>query len=94
MPTLACWGWSSFDNENLYGNVDCLSARKPEIKGDLFQLRPKESASALFLYDVTSSYLEGEHNELGAFGYKRDGKRASANLSSYYATCAERAAPG
>jgi len=27
----------------------------------------------LFLYDVTSSYLEGTHNEYAAFGYNRDG---------------------
>ena len=32
----------------------------------------------LFLYDVTSSYLEGEKNELGEYGYNRDGKRGSA----------------
>jgi transposase len=27
---------------------------------------------ALFLYDVTSSYLEGQHNALGDYGYPRD----------------------
>ena len=32
------------------------------------------------LYDVTSSYLEGEHNELGAFGYNRDGKRGKHQI--------------
>jgi transposase len=34
----------------------------------------------LFFYDVTSSYLEGEHNELGAFGYNRDGKRGKLQI--------------
>ena len=34
----------------------------------------------LFLYDVTSSYLEGEHNALGAFGYNRDGKRGKLQI--------------
>src|SRR6266446_535645 len=29
----------------------------------------------LFLYDVTSSYLEGDHNAFGAYGYGRDGKK-------------------
>ena len=29
----------------------------------------------LVLYDLTSSYLEGQHCELGRFGYSRDGKR-------------------
>jgi transposase len=28
----------------------------------------------LFLYDVTSSYLEGDYNALAAWGYSRDGK--------------------
>jgi transposase len=34
----------------------------------------------LFLYDVTSSYREGEQNELGAYGYNRDGKRGKLQI--------------
>jgi len=34
----------------------------------------------LFLYDVTSSYLEGEQNELAAFGYNRDKKRGKKQI--------------
>src|SRR5208282_4828730 len=34
----------------------------------------------LFLYDVTSSYLEGEKNELGEYGYNRDGKRGKLQI--------------
>jgi transposase len=34
----------------------------------------------LFLYDVTSSYLEGECNELGEFGYNRDGKKGKLQI--------------
>jgi hypothetical protein len=34
----------------------------------------------LFLYDVTSFYLEGECNELGAFGYNRDGKKGKRQI--------------
>jgi hypothetical protein len=33
------------------------------------------ASGAFFLYDVTSSYFEGQHNELAAHGYNRDGKR-------------------
>jgi hypothetical protein len=29
-------------------------------------LREQKAPPRLFLYDVTSSYLEGEHNELGS----------------------------
>ena len=32
------------------------------------------------LYDVTSSYFEGECNELGQYGYNRDGKRGKMQI--------------
>ncbi|MGH9451000.1 MAG: IS1634 family transposase, partial [Terriglobia bacterium] len=32
------------------------------------------------LYDVTSSYLEGEKNELGAYGYDRDKKKGKLQI--------------
>src|ERR687888_1472727 len=73
-------GLERFDEEDLYGNLDWLSVHQAEIEDRLFQLQPKEPASGLFLYDVTSSYLEGNHNELGAFGYNRDGKRGKRQL--------------
>jgi len=34
----------------------------------------------LFLYDVTSSYLEGMQNELGGWGYNRDGKKGKLQV--------------
>ena len=34
----------------------------------------------LVLYDVTSSYFEGECNELGQYGYNRDGKRGKRQI--------------
>ena len=34
----------------------------------------------MFLYDATSSYLEGEHNDLGEYGYNRDGKRGKLQI--------------
>ncbi len=37
-------------------------------------------APVLFLYDVTSSYLEGEHNELAQYGYNGMAKRARNRL--------------
>ena len=32
------------------------------------------------LYDITSSYLEGQKNELGTYGYNRDGKRSKKQI--------------
>ena len=37
-------------------------------------------SDAIFLYDVTSSYFEGQQNELAAFGYNRDGKRGKKQV--------------
>ena len=39
-----------------------------------------DSSETIFLYDVTSSYFEGKHNELAAFGYNRDGKRGKLQV--------------
>ncbi|MCD4785277.1 MAG: transposase [Candidatus Eremiobacteraeota bacterium] len=36
---------------------------------------PDKPYSTLYLYDVSSSYVEGECNEFAAFGYNRDGKK-------------------
>ena len=37
-------------------------------------------AGAVFLYDVTSVYFEGRHNELADFGYNRDGKKGKKQM--------------
>ena len=34
----------------------------------------------MFLYDVTSVYFEGQHNELAEFGYNRDGKKGKKQM--------------
>jgi len=38
------------------------------------------SSETIFLYDVTSSYFEGAHNELAAFGHNRDGKKGKRQV--------------
>ena len=69
-------GLGPFDEDDLYANLDWLCAQQDRIEDRLFAHRCRERpAPRLFLYDVTSSYLEGVCNELGAFGYNRDGKR-------------------
>jgi transposase len=34
----------------------------------------------LFLYDVTSSYLKGDKNELAQYGYNRNGKKGKKQI--------------
>jgi transposase len=46
----------------------------------LFAARRGRRKPELFLYDVTSSYLEGEDNALGAYGYNRDGKKGKKQI--------------
>jgi len=71
----AVLGWQrGFDENDLYDNLTWLSEQQKDIENRLFARRGKEKPQ-LFLYDVTSSYLEGDHNALGAYGYGRDGKK-------------------
>lgn len=65
-------GLERLDEDDLYGALDWLAAEQPRIER---ALGPKKPKGLVFLYDVTSSYLEGQHNELAAPGYNRDGKR-------------------
>jgi transposase len=63
-----------FNEDQLYPNLAWLAENQTRIEQQLFkQLHPK-GCPELFLYDVTSSYLEGDHNALAAWGYNRDGK--------------------
>ncbi len=73
-------GLKPFDEDALYANLDWLAAQQTEIEGRRFDHRPAPSTTGLFLYDVTSSSLEGEHNAFGAFGYNRDKKRGKRQI--------------
>jgi len=69
-----------FNEDDLYDNLAWLSERQAVIEKRLFKARHGAAKPSLFLYDVTSSYLEGEHNALGAYGYNRDGKRGKKQI--------------
>lgn len=68
------------DEGTLYRNLDWLCQQQAAIEQALFQRRSAAGGSELFLYDVTSSYLEGKCNELGAFGYNRDKKKGKRQI--------------
>jgi hypothetical protein len=68
-----------FDENDLYENLRWLADDQARIEKALFSARRTE-APELFLYDVTSSYLEGQKNFFGAYGYSRDGKRGKKQL--------------
>jgi transposase len=73
-------GLEAFNEDDLYSNLAWLNEHQRRIELRLFKARPAGEKPALFLYDVTSSYLEGSQNELGAFGYNRDGKRGKMQI--------------
>src|ERR687887_2876461 len=73
-------GLGQFDEDALYENLDWLAGAQARIEERLFAQRHKTTPASLFLYDVTSSYLEGTHNELAAFGYNRDGKKGKRQI--------------
>ena len=64
--------------DDLYDAMDWLLERKPEIEHALSRLHIKEGG--LILYDVTSSYYEGERCPLAEFGYNRDGKKGKRQI--------------
>ena len=70
----------SFNEDDLYANLDWLHENQSKIEDRLFRATHQDSSPTLFLYDVTSSYLEGTHNDLGAFGYNRDGKSGKQQI--------------
>jgi hypothetical protein len=73
-------GLGKFDEDDLYENLDWLCEQQASIEDRLFRNLYRTEKPGLFLYDVTSSYFEGTHNELAAFGYNRDGKKGKYQI--------------
>lgn len=81
LPDLLGRKLSHFHYNQLYASLFVLEKKQQEIEKDLFTTTAKlESGMTLMLYDITSTYLEGEENELGFFGYNRDGKKGKKQI--------------
>jgi transposase len=85
-------GLDAFNEDDLYQNLDWLAENQQRIEDRLFRLRYGSQKPSLYLYDVTSSYLEGTCNELAAFGYNRDRKRGKMQVV-YGMLCDESGVP-
>jgi hypothetical protein len=70
----------SFTEDDLYQNLDWLSLNQKKIEKRLFDGGTSRSKVNLFLYDVTSSYTEGDLNEYANYGYNRDKKRGKKQI--------------
>jgi transposase len=72
----------SLENKSIndfYKTYEYLSQNQQEIENQLFK-KQKKSTENIFLYDVTSSYLEGLKNELSDYGYNRDKKKGKKQI--------------
>lgn len=67
-----------FDENDLYENLGWLAGQQRAIEKRLFAARGQKPM--IFFYDVTSSYLEGECNELATWGYNRDEKAGKQQI--------------
>lgn len=73
-------GLQSFNEDDLYANLDWIARQQGTVEERLFRSQKKPNPAGLFLYDVTSSYFEGTDNALAAFGYNRDGKKGKRQI--------------
>ncbi len=82
LATTRCWHHSTLaqqlevedaDENDLYQALDWLLGRQRRLENKLAQRHLEEGATVL--YDVSSSYYEGQHCPLAAFGHSRDGKK-------------------
>src|SRR5919204_5034674 len=73
-------GLGTFDEDALYETLDWLAGAQASVEARLFAQRTQSKPVSLFLYAVTSSYVEGTHNALAALGYNRDGKKGKRQI--------------
>lgn len=69
-----------FDEDDLYQALEYLEEHQPRIEDQLAARRQGDTTPAVFLYDVTSHYFEGQHNELAQYGYPRDLKKGKKQV--------------
>ena len=66
------------DNE-VYQAMDWLHKRKAKIESQLAKRHLRDGS--IVLCDTSSSYVEGAHMALAAFGYSRDGKKKKKQIN-------------
>ena len=78
----AVLGLNGFDEDALYEALDWVATQQVAIEQRLYHdyVQRVGQPPTLVLYDVTSSYLEGDCNELAEYGYNRDGKQGKKQI--------------
>lgn len=77
LPSLM--GVSKCHEDDLYAGLDWLLERQERIEQKLAERHLENDAMAL--YDLTSSYVEGEKCPLAKRGYNRDGKKGKLQIN-------------
>ncbi len=72
-------GVADADEEELYAAMDWLLGRQSTIERKLAGRHLQENG--LVLFDLSSSYFEGTHCPLAAFGHNRDGKTGKLQVN-------------
>ena len=73
-------GIQNLNEDDLYQNLNWVSQHQSRIEQSLFKFRFGDTKPSLFLYDVTSTYLEGQCNEMANWGYNRDKKKGKKHI--------------
>jgi hypothetical protein len=71
-------GVAGASTDEIYAAMDRLTARQDDIEKQLAARHLAEGGIAMF--DLSSSWVEGSHCELAAYGYSRDGKRGKPQI--------------
>jgi Transposase DDE domain len=71
-------GVAGASTDDVYEAMDWLVARQDGIEGQLARRHLAQGGMALF--DLSSSWVEGSHCELAAFGHSRDGRRGKQQI--------------
>ena len=71
-------GLGAVDEDELYAALDWLHQRQPAIEAALAKRHLKHGT--LVLYDVSSSYMEGQCCPLARRGYSRDGRKGTLQI--------------
>jgi Transposase DDE domain len=71
-------GVAGASTDEVYAAMDWLLARQDQIEAGL--ARRHLAAGGMALFDLSSSWVEGSHCALAAFGHSRDGKRGKQQI--------------
>jgi hypothetical protein len=71
-------GVAGASTDDIYAAMDWLTARQDDIEKQLAARHLAEGGIAMF--DLSSSWVEGSHCEVAAYGYSRDGKRGKPQI--------------